>query len=1031
MANNFNQVEQSALKALDSIIAKTKELDLELSKINSTLANMSKLGNVSDAGDTIKKYESEINKLNQTISKLESETTKLNAVKRVSNQRTSEEVVNQRALRKQADLNATANSKLVGAYQRLNAQRALAKKRLQDLIASGKDSTAQIKKAQNEYNELTSRINKANKATSNFNKTGLGVAIRGFRNLIGAFGVAGGVYLFADLVKNVIETTKTFQALNFALETVTTTTKEFAESKSFLRDITNRYGLDLEKTTERFAKFLAAAKNSNVSMKDTKQIFESTSKAAAVLGLRTHELEGVYLALEQMLSKGKVSTEELRRQLGERLPAAFGIMAQSLGVSVSELDKMLKNGEVLSSDALPKFAKTLEEVYGIKGVKSVDTLVAAQTRLSNSYKQLIDDLFATKKEGGLLVDSYNELADEVDDFGKSIINLKESINSLKLSMSSLIPENIRTSDSFKTISESIDIFREIVTTTANFIKFIKFLMDGLTFTITSLEPVLIGTTGAIKQLYENIKSLSASDVLNPVTALSKLFYNLSTAFKESIKGAEDYKKELEDTKAEQDKIKLIDLAIKRTNVLANATKKQIDVETLRNFLGSKSIEYLEKYNEQLLEQIKNLNTLGEGTGLQDRNLNSVISVGFEAREGSGTEVEAMVRMRDAIEKQIKSLKLLLKYTSKVSPEYEIIKQKIENLEKAFEGIEATQGMEDVLEWSKRFTKQQKEQAQASEESVERLKDYFSVFKEEFFSNAGFDFLGGILSDLEGFRALLKDNEDDWAVWATAVLETTQEVFDFLNQSQDAYFEKQLTRLEQEKEIAIEFAGDSTEAREEIERQYEARRKEILRRQAQAEKEMALFNIAIDTAQAIIGFLANPGFPQGVTLSAIAATIGAAQAAIVASTSIPEFFRGTMNAPEGWALVDEKRPEIHTDKYGNIKSFGQEKANYRWLSAGDKIYTSHEEYFNKELKGLLDVNGIDMPSKLIGDVSVNVSGGITKDDFRREIGKLTNVIMNKSTSVTNINKKGLETYVNTSQGKRRKHNNILTLKGGIV
>lgn len=51
-------------------------------------------------------------------------------------------------------------------------------------------------------------------------------------------------------------------------------------------------------------------------MKDTKQIFDSVSKASSVLGLKTHELEGVYLALEQMLSKGKVTTEELRRQLG-------------------------------------------------------------------------------------------------------------------------------------------------------------------------------------------------------------------------------------------------------------------------------------------------------------------------------------------------------------------------------------------------------------------------------------------------------------------------------------------------------------------------------------------------------------------------------------------------------------------------------------------------------------------------------------------------------------------------------------------
>ena len=108
-------------------------------------------------------------------------------------------------------------------------------------------------------------------------------------------------------------------------------------------------------------------------------------------------LNGTYLALEQMLSKGKVTTEELRRQLGERLPGAFGIMAEAIGVTTQELDKMLRAGEILSADALPKFAEALEKAYGIENIENVRTLQAETSRLSNAWTNFIGNV--TESDG--------------------------------------------------------------------------------------------------------------------------------------------------------------------------------------------------------------------------------------------------------------------------------------------------------------------------------------------------------------------------------------------------------------------------------------------------------------------------------------------------------------------------------------------------------------------------------------------------------------------------------------------------------
>ena len=188
-------------------------------------------------------------------------------------------------------------------------------------------------------------------------------------------------YLFTDL----LELIKKLDALNYSMSTVIQTNGEKVRTLYELSKMSYYYGQNILVLTERYVKFRAASQQANLSSKETLKIFNSTAKASAVLALTADEVNGVFLALEQMLSKGKVTTEELRRQLGERLPGAFGIMADAMGVPLQQLDKMLRAGEILSHEALPKFADALEEAYGIESVRKIDTLVAAHERLKVSW----------------------------------------------------------------------------------------------------------------------------------------------------------------------------------------------------------------------------------------------------------------------------------------------------------------------------------------------------------------------------------------------------------------------------------------------------------------------------------------------------------------------------------------------------------------------------------------------------------------------------------------------------------------------
>ncbi|EIT69461.1 MULTISPECIES: tape measure protein [Hydrocarboniphaga] len=148
----------------------------------------------------------------------------------------------------------------------------------------------------------------------------------------------------------------------------------------------DRLGLSVTSTAKTWSQFQAASKGTTLEGGRTRDIFLAVSEAAQKLNLRSEETEGALRALGQMMSKGKVQAEELRGQLGDRLPGAFNIMARALGVSTAQLDKMLQQGEVLAEDALPKFAAELRRTFDTDALTRIDTAASNFTRLANEIK---------------------------------------------------------------------------------------------------------------------------------------------------------------------------------------------------------------------------------------------------------------------------------------------------------------------------------------------------------------------------------------------------------------------------------------------------------------------------------------------------------------------------------------------------------------------------------------------------------------------------------------------------------------------
>lgn len=204
---------------------------------------------------------------------------------------------------------------------------------------------------------------------------------------LAAAGVAGLGKSFSTNLK--------LDSLKTALKLISGDTENFNKNMSFLRETSDRLGLEFISTAEAFKQWQGAAKFSNITADDSRKIFESVANASAKMKLSTDQVQGAFLALSQMMSKGKVQAEELRGQLGERLPGAFALAAEAMGVSEAELNKMLETGQVMANDFLPKFANQLDKSFGNDKTERIESMQASVSRLKTEFDLLFESERAT------------------------------------------------------------------------------------------------------------------------------------------------------------------------------------------------------------------------------------------------------------------------------------------------------------------------------------------------------------------------------------------------------------------------------------------------------------------------------------------------------------------------------------------------------------------------------------------------------------------------------------------------------------
>lgn len=150
----------------------------------------------------------------------------------------------------------------------------------------------------------------------------------------------------------------------------------------YVRKQSDRIGLEFDSAVKGFAKFSAAATMAGRSRQEIRYIWEAFAEVGRVANLSAEDMDGVFKAIEQMVSKGKIQAEELRGQLGDRLFGAFQVAAKALKDQFPDLDKALQNGMV-TSEQLVAIAEEYRRTVADSLPAAMSSLAAQQARLTN------------------------------------------------------------------------------------------------------------------------------------------------------------------------------------------------------------------------------------------------------------------------------------------------------------------------------------------------------------------------------------------------------------------------------------------------------------------------------------------------------------------------------------------------------------------------------------------------------------------------------------------------------------------------
>lgn len=277
---------------------------------------------------------------------------------------------------------------------------------------------AAISNTTNQFNAMNAAMNRGTGTATRY--AGSVTAINSvFNNLMsiasGALNAirtlgAGIQFVFSSVIKELDK----LQGFNAIMSVSTKTADDVSASYDFLRKTADRLGVQFDALTSNYAKLVASLPPGIKGLQTAEKVFMGVAMAARTLHASNQDTQLMFYAVTQMASKGVISMEELRRQLGEKLPGVIQIAAKALNTIPEELEKAIRKGIVSSEKFLPIFGDALIRTFADSSEKASSSVSASIARLTNVWVDFVKHILDSGA-GQSIVGIFDALREKLSD----------------------------------------------------------------------------------------------------------------------------------------------------------------------------------------------------------------------------------------------------------------------------------------------------------------------------------------------------------------------------------------------------------------------------------------------------------------------------------------------------------------------------------------------------------------------------------------------------------------------------------------
>ena len=192
-------------------------------------------------------------------------------------------------------------------------------------------------------------------------------------------------------VRSLVTARKHFDGISASLEFLTGSTEGANQAMEFIEHTADRLGQSVEVLSSSYVRMMGSARGTSITQKELNDIFLGTIEAMSTFSQPAEATERSLYAIGQMMSKGKVLSEDYSQQLGESLPGSAAMGAKAINGTTEAFLKMMSDGK-LGLDFLRDWARVMREDFAESAEIAADKIGGQFTRMGNAIHQLKVDI---------------------------------------------------------------------------------------------------------------------------------------------------------------------------------------------------------------------------------------------------------------------------------------------------------------------------------------------------------------------------------------------------------------------------------------------------------------------------------------------------------------------------------------------------------------------------------------------------------------------------------------------------------------